>query len=93
MYDFHTKHNRSDENILRKSTIKVHKKLKINLIKITESSVERMIKEHKKIDCRKEKKIRFFHPEKNPVYFLCSTEKKLTCDQKSEKSDITQVTA
>ena len=36
------------KTLLRKSTIKSHKKLKINLTKITESSVERMIKKHKK---------------------------------------------
>ena len=57
-----------------------------------------MIKEHKKtgnkqIDQRKERKIRFFSAAKNPVDFLCSTEKKLTGDQKSGKKDVTQVTA
>ena len=60
-----------------------------------------MIKEYKKtgnkkIDRRKEKKrkfFHFFHPIKNPVYFLCSTEKKLTRDRKNGKSDVTQVTA
>ena len=67
-------------------------------MKITESSEKGMIKEHKKtgnkeIDWRKEGKIRFFHPLKNSVDFLCSTEKKLTCDQMSGKSDVTQVTA
>ena len=45
-----------------------------------------MRKEHKKtetkkIDWRKERNLDFFyHPVKNPVYFLCSTEKKLTRD-------------
>ena len=35
----------------------------------------------------------FFHPEKKSnVYFLCSTEKKLTRDPKSG-NDVTQVTA
>ena len=35
----------------------------------------------------------FCPPVKDPVYFLCSTEKKLTSDRKSRKSDIIQVTA
>ena len=72
---------------LRKSMNKIHKKLKINYMKVIESSVKGMIKEHKKTDRRKEKK------DKNPVYFLCSTEKTLTHDQKSRNSDVTQVTA
>ena len=105
MHNFHTEHDLRDnkyktcENISRKSTIKNHKKLKINLMKIIESSMKGMIKEHKKtgnkkIDWRKEKKIiLFFYPVKHPVYFLCSTEKKLTRDRKSGKNDVTQVTA
>ena len=41
MNDFRTEHDRRDdihesrENILRKSTIKIHKKLKIHFMKIT----------------------------------------------------------
>ena len=67
-------------------------------MKITESSMKGMIREfkktgNKKIDRRKKGKLDFFHPVKNPVDFLCSIEKKLTCDQKSGKSDVTQVTA
>ena len=78
--------------------IKNNKTLKIDLLKITESSVKGMIKEHKKtgnkkINWRKERKIRFFSPVKNLVDFLCSIEKKLTHDQKSRKSEVTQVTA
>ena len=80
MHDFHTKRNghadkyESPENILRKWTIKILKKLKIDLMKITESSVEGMIKEYnkagnKKIDRRKEKKIRIFSPGKNSCFF------------------------
>ena len=54
MLDFYTEHDRGDdkyesrENILRKSTIKIHKKLKIDLMKITESLMKEMIKKHKK---------------------------------------------
>ena len=67
-------------------------------MQITEFSVKGMIKEHKKtgnkkIDRRKDSKIRFFHQVKTPVDVLCSTEKKLTHDEKSGKSDVTQVTA
>ena len=54
-----------------------------------------MIKDQEKeqrIKFQPEKK-NFFHPEKKiHVYFLCSTEKKLTHDQKSG-SDVTQATA
>ena len=70
-----------------KSTINNNKKLKINLMNITESSMKGMIKKHKKtrnklIDWRKERNVRFFfHPLKTLVDFLCSTEKKLTLDQ------------
>ena len=67
MHDFRTEHDHRDDkyesrkNILCKSMIKNHKKLKIVLIKIIESSVKGMIKEHKKtgnkkIDWRKGKK-------------------------------------
>ena len=58
-----------------------------------------MIKEHEKIQRleiqleKKEENIDFFHPEKNSLFTFSSTEKKLTRDQKSGKSDITQVTA
>ena len=46
-----------------------------------------------KFQPEKKEEIEFFSPgEKIPVYFLCSTEKKLTCEQKSG-SDVTQVTA
>ena len=54
MLDFYTEQYRrndkyeSRENILRKSTIKIHKKLKIDLMKITESLVKEMMKKHKK---------------------------------------------
>ena len=82
--------NKKVMKTLRKSMNKIHKKLKIDFMIVIESSVKGMIKEHKKTgnkktDRRKEKK--------NPVYFLCSTEKKLTRDQKSGKGDVTQVTA
>ena len=63
MHDFHTEHD--CENILRKSTIKIHKKLKIYLMNITESSVKGRIKEHKKTGNKKNRprkrmKITFF---------------------------------
>ena len=71
--------------------------MKINLMKITEFSVKKVIKEHKKTGTKKTNRRKkgkiSFSPGKNPVYFLCSIEKKLTCDQKSRKSDFTQVTA
>ena len=60
MHDFHTKHDCHDDkyesrkNILHKSTIKINKKLKIYLMKITESSVEGMIKEHNKAGNKKQ---------------------------------------
>ena len=52
-----------------------NKKLKLDIMKITESSVKGMIKEHKKtgnknIDWRKERNIRLFSPIKNSVDFL-----------------------
>ena len=59
MRDFHSEQDRRDnkyeshKNILCKSTIKIHKKLKIDLMKITESSVKGMIKEHKKTGNKK----------------------------------------
>ena len=56
MHGFRTEHNRPDdkyENILHKSTIKIHKKLKIDLMKIIESCMKEMIKEHKKIGNKK----------------------------------------
>ena len=38
------------------------------------------------------KKYRFFSSrENNPLFTFLSTEKKLTCDQQSRKSDVTQV--
>ena len=57
-----------------------------------------MIKDHKeeqiiKFQPEKKEENRIFSPgEKIHVYFLCSTEKKLTHDQKSG-SDVTQVNA
>ena len=58
-----------------------------------------MIKEHEKkqrLDIQPEKKeenIDFFQPQKKSLFTLLSTEMKLTRDQKSGKSDVTQVTA
>ena len=42
---------------------------------------------------KKKENLDFFSLGKIPVYFLCSIEKKLTCDQNSGKNDVTQVTA
>ena len=91
--------NTKSQKHITVSMVKNHKKLKMDLMKIIESSMKGMIKEHKKIgnkkiDRRKERKLDFFfHLVKNPVYFLCSTKKKLTPDLKIGKGDITQVAA
>ena len=42
---------------------------------------------------KKEENRDFFHPEKESLFTFSSTEKKLTRDQKSGKSDVTHVTA
>ena len=45
-----------------------------------------------RLNQRKKENIDFFHPrENNPLFTFLSTEKKLTHDQKSGKSDVTQV--
>ena len=60
MHDFQTEHERraykyeSHENVWHKSTIKNNKILKIDLMKIIESSVKGMIKKHKKIGTKQE---------------------------------------
>ena len=60
--------------------------------------MEGEIKEHKKtgtkkIERRKERKIRFFSPGKKSVLFSLFHRKETGQDQKSRKSDVIQVTA
>ena len=103
MHDFRTEHDsfadeyESRKNVWCKSTIKNNKILKINLIKLITFSVKGMIKEHKKtgtkkIDRRKKRNLGFLSPGKNPVYFLCSTERNWHVIKRAG-SDVTQVTA
>ena len=54
---------------------------------------ERNEKVTKKIDQRKERNLDFYHQVKISCLFSLFHRKKLTCDQKSGKNDVTQVTA
>ena len=71
-----------------------NKILKIDLMKLITLSVKGKRKEHKKtgtkkIDWRKERNLDFL----SPCLFSLFHRKKLTCDRKSRKSYVTQVTA
>ena len=75
-----------------------NKILKIYLMKLIKSSVKGIRKEHKKtgikkIDRRKDRNLDFLSPRKNSCLFSLFHRKKLTCDQKSGKNVVTQVTA
>ena len=72
-------HDISDDN--DKITRSKNEKWKEHIL-----SVKGITKEHKNTEIRnirqnKKDKLDLFHPVKNPIYVLCSTEKKLNTDQ------------